>query len=156
MEVRKADLYDEKELTKLRLEYLEEEKTLEDAMKCRLMNALPDYFQEHLNRDLFVFLACDKDKIAGTVFLQVAYKPNSVSFPNGRIGIVLNVYVRREYRRKGIAGRMIADMLQEAKSMKLDYIELKATKMGEGLYRKIGFEENKESYLSMRYVWREE
>ena len=40
--------------------------------------------------------------------------------------------------------------------MKLDYIELKATKMGEGLYRKIGFEENKESYLSMRYVWREE
>jgi len=152
VEVRKASLRDEKELIALRIEYLEEEKQVEDRICMHLKRMLPLYFYEHLNRDLFIYLACEKEKIMGAVFLQIGYRPNSDSFPNGKIGTVLNVYVRKEYRRKNIATKMMEFMIQDAKSRKLDCLELKATRMGEEMYRKIGFEEEAEPYLRMKYL----
>lgn len=150
MEIRKADSFDENQVTKIRIEYLKEQEKLEDEMRKRLVRGLDFYWKEHLNRDLVAFLAYDQDKVIGSAFLQIVYKPNSPSFPNGKTGVVLNVYVIEAYRRKGIASKLITEVLEEAKRRNLDYVELKATKAGEELYRKCGFLEEQDCYLRMK------
>ena len=77
--------------------------------------------------------------------------PNS-NFPNGRIGDVLNVYVRSEYRRQGIAKALMELLIADAKAFKLDYIELKASADGYPLYKKLGFKDSVSSFRPMKLI----
>ena len=84
---RKADRNDIPMLTEARLAYLWTEfgEVSED-----IADALPRYFEAHLNRDLFACICTDEGRLAGTVFLLVTEKPPSPSFPGGRVVAVLN------------------------------------------------------------------
>ncbi len=70
----------------------------------------------------------------------------------GRTGTVLNVYTRPEFRRHGIAGRLMRLLLAEAAELKLDFVELKATDSGYSLYKSLGFEDVVTKYHNMKFV----
>lgn len=68
--------------------------------------------------------------------------------------MVLNVYTDKDYRRQGIAFRLMQMLTEHARQNGLDYIELKATQDGYPLYQKCGFSESTENYISMKYFLR--
>ena len=87
------------ELVNLRLAYLKEDfGHLDEKDVSSIESGLPDYFQRHLNQDLFVYTTIEDKKIVSCAFLLLVEKPMSPSFINGKTGIVLNVYTKPECR----------------------------------------------------------
>lgn len=149
----RASITDMDQLVKLRIEYLTED--FGDISKDQLIQInkkLPSYYHKHLNVDLFVYVCRADDDIVSCCFLCVTEKPSSPSFLNGKIGAVLNVYTKPEYRRKGIAGKLLKLLLSDSEKMGLDHVELKATDSGYNLYRSIGFEDVISKYHNMKFV----
>lgn len=153
MILNKADLNDIPELVRLRLEYLAEDHGGLSDKETELISAsLPDYFLRRLNKELFVYTARNEERIVSCCFLLVTEKPANPDFINGLTGTVLNVYTEKPFRRQGIAGKLINNMLKDAKDMGLDFVELKATEDGYPLYKKLGFADAVNKYRSMKYV----
>ena len=147
----KATTKDISVLTDLRLAYLQEDLgviTVDDLQK--LQASLPGYYENHLNRDLMVYVAREEDTIVSCAFLLIVEKPMSPSFPTGKTGTVLNVYTRPASRRKGYAKRLMEMMLEDARAQQLSVIELKATEDGYPLYRAVGFGDVTAKYHNMK------
>ena len=152
MTFERATADDIRELTALRIAYLQEDSGEMDAETLRAVEAgLPDYFARHLNGDLAAYVARADGKVAACAFLLVVEKPMSPAFITGRTGTVLNVYTRPEYRRKGCAKRLMRLLLRDASDMDLSFVELKATADGYGLYKSLGFADEVSKYHSMRW-----
>lgn len=130
---------------------LEEEDSVSEEEKAGLRERIKEYFDRNIDQDIVCYLAVDQERIVSAVFLVIIEKLANLSMQTGKIGFVCNVYTEPEYRRKGIAQKLIEWMLEESKSMDLSYVELKATKMGEPLYRKVGFEDEKSPFINMKY-----
>ena len=153
MNFEKAGIDQVDQLTNLRIAYLTEDHGhLTDEEKERITSSLPDYYKKHLNNDLFVYI-CTKDiEIVSCCFLLVTEKPANPDFLNGKTGTILNVYTKPEHRHHGYAKKLMELMLDDAEKMKLDFVELKATEDGYGLYKKIGFKDAVSKYHNMKYV----
>lgn len=141
------------QLVKLRILYLTEDHgTLSSEDTKRISDSLPDYYKKHLNKDLFVYICRNENEIVSCCFLLVTEKPANPDFINGKTGTVLNVYTKPEHRKKGYARKLIESMLADAKTMELDYVELKATEDGYSLYKDVGFDDIISKYHNMKYV----
>lgn len=131
------------ELIELRMAYLEAdfgELAPNDEASIRV--ALPSYFERHLERDLTAFVArAENGRIASVALLLVSEKPANPRFVNGHIGTVFNVYTVPEYRRRGLASKVMAELVAYARDEGLDLVELNATDEGYPLYRSLGFED---------------
>lgn len=153
MIIDKASDKDIEELVGLRLAYLQEDMgtVSEQDMQC-LQMTLPQYFRNHLNRDLLVYIAREAEEIVACAFLLIVEKPMSPAFLTGKTGTVLNVYTKPEYRKKGYARQLMNELLLEAKEKGLSVVELKATEDGYHLYKSIGFEDVVAKYHNMRFT----
>lgn len=149
----KTSIDDLDSLVKLRIEYLiEDYGDISKDQLTQISEKLPCYYRKHLNNDLFVYVCRDDDDIVSCCFLYIAEKPSNPTFINGKIGTVLNVYTKPEYRRKGLAGNLLKLLLSDSEKMELDYVELKATDSGYNLYKSIGFEDVISKYHNMKFV----
>lgn len=148
----KATVNDIDELVQMRLDYLTEDYgTLTDAQIIKIKSSLPDYYRTHINKDLLVYIARE-NIIVSCCFLLISEKPANPSFINGLTGSVLNVYTKPEYRKRGIAGKLMKQLIAEANEIGLDYIELKSTDEGYHLYKSIGFQDVESKYHNMKKV----
>ena len=146
----RAGLSDTSALTELRLAYLREDHgPMAAEEEAALRARLEAYFPAHLDRDLLAYAARDSE-IAACCLLLVTEKPPSPAFPHGKVGTVLNVYTRPEYRRRGLARRLMELLIRDAAAMGLDHLELKATEDGYPLYRSLGFAGDHSKYHSMK------
>lgn len=153
MQFSKAQIEHTKQLVQLRLDYLAEDHgSLSPQEYEQIASKLPEYYQKHLNSDLFVYICCDGAEIVSCVFLLVTEKPANPDFLNGKTGSLLNVYTKPEHRHKGYAKRLLEMMLEDARDMCLDFVELKATQDGYGLYKAVGFKDAVSKYHNMKYV----
>ena len=59
--------------------------------------------------------------------------------PSGWKAYIMNMYVKPEYRRQGIALKTLDLLVQDARAKGVDAITLEATRMGRPLYEKYGF-----------------
>ena len=64
------------------------------------------------------------------------------SHPTGKRAHMMNVYVKKDFRRKGLAKKMLELLIEEAKSRKVTEISLDATEKGRPLYESMGFSHN--------------
>ena len=149
---RQADVQDIDILVKLRLAYVEADYGAVDAeTKNTLRTQLEKYFPEHLGKDLFGFRCFDGDKAVSMVLLYIMDKPAFLTSMSGRTGTLLSVVTYPEYRKIGIAGKLVQMALDKAKQLGTDFVELQATADGEPLYRKIGFKDKESHYTPMIY-----
>lgn len=152
MEFKQATYEDIEQLVQMRMKYLEEDfKEMTDSQRESIGNQLPRYFSKHLGNDMVAFVAKEQNTIISTALLLIIEKPANPRFLTGEIGEVLSVYTVQEYRRKGIAGKLMQMLLSYAKERALDFVELKATQDGYPLYKQLGFKENQSSCVSMKY-----
>jgi len=152
IEVRIADLNDVSELVRLRLAYFAEEfGELPQEKLDAIRRQLPQYFQEHLNRDCYCFAAQEKDspKLCACAILCCTEKPANPHFPGGRCGYVLGVYTEQAFRGKGCATRMMQKLLEHSGTLGLDLVTLSASEMGRPIYEKLGFAVSRSVYTEM-------
>ena len=125
---RKAENEDIDNLVKLRLEYVKADYGGIDAeTETTLRAQLNEYFPAHLGNDIFGFFCFDGEKAVSMVILYIMDKPAFVTTPSGRTGTLLSVVTLPEYRRKGIAGKLVKMALEKAKQLGAEFVELQAT-----------------------------
>lgn len=146
-----ATAADADELIRLRLAYLADDfGELSDEQVAALPAELVRYFERHLERDLLVFAAREGGIIVACAWLLLVEKPPSPRFPHGRTGVLFNVYTMPEHRRRGLARRVMERLLEEARAMALDVVELHATDDGYPLYLSLGFADDSSTHKAMR------
>ena len=137
-----ATVSDILELIELRLAYLRADfGKLSEEDAATVAEELRPYLLSRVGRDLKVIVARDTDAgiICACAWLLLVDKPPSPRFPHGRTGVLFNVFTRKDYRRQGIAKRVMLDLLDEARELGLDVVELHATDDGYPLYCALGF-----------------
>ena len=157
LNIRKATKEDIDILIKLRIAYLTEDGgNLTPDEESKTTKQLREYFLKHLDNpnssDFIAALAEVDGKIAATAFLIISERPvNPRYFPTGKMGMLINVLTYPEYRRQGIATKLLELLIEEAKNENASFIELSATPMGKSVYEKLGFKEKSPSnYTEMR------
>lgn len=154
MVLRKAAIHDIDELLKIRLEYLDEDFSLTQEQTDKLVLQLPGYYKEHLEKDMLAYIAEENGVVVSSVFMIINERPANLSFITGKTGYILNVYTEPEYRRQGLAGKLLTMAIEEGKTRELSYLELAATKPGYPLYKKFGFEDTISDNKPMKFIYR--
>ncbi len=81
--------------------------------------------------------------VAGAGLWIIEWPPTPVDLSEER-GYILNVYTRPEYRRKGIARRLVQTILDFCREHDLHTLALHASKDGRDLYTTLGFQPTNE------------
>jgi len=112
-----------------------------------IINESRDYF---LNGDQVTVLALDGDVVAGCASMSFLRIMPTFSHPTGKRAHLMNVYTRSEYRRQGIARKMVNMLIDETWKRGATEISLDATKMGRPLYESLGFTNSTECMVLTR------
>ena len=64
---------------------------------------------------------------------------NTATFADGRHGVIVNVFTEPEWRRRGLAGMLLKQIIDWARDEKLDRLLLHASANGRALYERLGF-----------------
>ena len=150
--IHRANYSDIPSLTKIRLEFLQEEfgKINDDAMS-QLKESLPTYFEKNLNKNIFCYLEKENEEIVSCAFLLVVEKPANPMFLSGKTGTVFNVYTKPSHRMKGYAKDLMTALLSDASKMNLSTVDLLSTKSGYHLYKSLGFADIVSEYRPMEW-----
>lgn len=129
-------------LMQVRLEMLREVNGLppEYAFSEAFIAYSREYF---LNGRQTTILALDGGVIGCATICYMEMMP-TVSHPTGKRAHLMNVYTKPQYRRQGIALRMLRMLIREAQEQGVTEISLDATQQGRPLYSKCGFAESDE------------
>lgn len=115
---------------------------------AEFMEATKQYF---LHGDGTTALAIDDStgapQTVGNATLCYTNMLPTFSHPGGKRAHLMNVHVEKEFRRKGIARRMIELLVDEAKERGVTEISLDATDDGRKLYEAIGWHKNSEAMV---------
>ena len=120
----------------------------------KVVNELPaeyDFSEEFISTSRKYFktanqttiLAIDENVIGCATLCYMELMP-TFSHPTGKRAHLMNVYTNSQYRRKGIAYKMVQMLIKEAREKGVTEISLDATDLGRPLYKKLGFVESEE------------
>ena len=101
-----------------------------------MINESRDYF---LSGDHLTVLAIDGDDVIGCASMSFIRIMPTFDHPTGKRAHLMNVYTRNEYRRQGIARRMVQLLIEESWKAGVTEISLDATESGRPLYESLGF-----------------
>jgi GNAT superfamily N-acetyltransferase len=153
--VRRATQEDARRLAELRMNFQREMgEEAETDQHSMLMEATYRYFSEKLPNDGFVaWIAEAEGEIIGTSGLIFYQRPPSEHDLLGKEACILNMYTLPEWRGKGIASRLLQELLTYARQSGTRRIWLYATEDGKPVYEKAGFVAKKRKLLEMELTW---
>lgn len=100
--------------------------------------------QHILAGDYLAWVACAGDAIVGGAGLLLLDWPPAPDGDNSPRGYIYNVYTEPEYRRKGIAKRLMQTILDYCAEKHIKRVRLHASDAGRPLYELLGFEATNE------------
>lgn len=112
-----------------------------------LINYSREYF---LNGDQTTVLALDGQTVIGCASMSYMTIMPTFSHPTGKRAHLMNVYTNSNYRRQGIARRMVTMLIDDAWGKGATEISLDATESGRLLYESLGFKDSKECMVLVR------
>ena len=138
IEIKIATKEDIDYLMSIRLEMLKIVNNLSEDYEFsdKLINESRDYF---LNGDHITVLAVDGDVVIGCASMSFIRIMPTFAHPTGKRAHLMNVYTRYEYRRQGIAQKMVELLIEKTWERGATEISLDATVLGRPIYEKIGF-----------------
>lgn len=137
---RKADYDDIERLAEIRKIQLQDEGQKPDV---DMDDNLRGFFDEKMRSgDLIEWVAeDDHGGIIATAAILFMDFPPAFTNPIGRRGYITNMYTADEYRGRGIAGKLMQKLEEEAKDQGISMLVLHASVMGRKAYVKSGFKE---------------
>ena len=124
----------------MRINQLREEGAKEET---DLRPALLDHYTRHMADGTFVsWLAVDDGKIVGTSGMSFVEKPPYFGCPSGKIGLLSSMFTDPQYRRRGIARKLLSLVVEEARNYGCGTVQITASDMGVLLYTDFGFVKN--------------
>ena len=128
-------------LVSTRIEVLRAANRLDDSADMSSVAAQSRaYYREALSDGSHTgILAFDGDRFAGAGGVSYYRVMPTFHNPSGRCAYIMNMYVRPDYRRRGIATAILDLLVTEAREKGAGRIALEATEAGRPLYEKYGF-----------------
>ncbi len=109
------------------------------------------YFQTALVAESYLAWLAESDgSVVGGGGIVLAGWPGSPWDNQSRRAWILNMYVEKDYRRRGIARALMQQMLHWCRQQDLAIINLHASKQGRTLYESLGFKPTNEMRLTLR------
>lgn len=144
-----ADKQDIDQVMAIRLEMLLEVNNLSEQYQYAddFVSASREYF---LNGDQTTVLAIDDGKAIGCASICYINVMPTFSHPTGQRAHLMNVYTSKNYRKQGIAERMVNILIREAWDRGATEISLDTTEAGRPFYRKLGFTDSGECMVMTR------
>ncbi len=138
MEIIKTTNEQIEDLMNIRLEMLKEVNKLSDDYVYD--KSFVDNCRNHfLNGNQTTVLVYDNSKPVACATLCYINVMPTFDHPTGNRAHLMNVYVNKNFRRKGLAKKMIDLLVDEAKEKGVTEISLDATEAGKPLYSNCGF-----------------
>ena len=150
---RRATISDVPTLVDYRIRFLNElHSRVENDETEVVRKSLLRYFTKEIPTGDFIAWVAELDgKTVATSGLVVWQKPALYGgVESGRLGYLLNFYTIPSARGKGIATRLLNELIKEARLLGLRYLHLHASQYGESIYRKAGFTEPHMPELALR------
>ncbi|SDB13773.1 Ribosomal protein S18 acetylase RimI [Pseudobutyrivibrio sp. YE44] len=137
-------------LMSIRLEMLKVVNNLPEDYEFsdEIINESRDYF---LNGDQMTVLAIDGNAVIGCASMSFIRIMPTFGHPTGKRAHLMNVYTRPEYRRQGIAQKMVELLIEKTWEKGTTEISLDATTLGRPLYKKIGFIDSEECMVLTKH-----
>ena len=88
---------------------------------------------------VIVFIAVEEESIVSSCMACVYETAPLISCMNGKTAEILNVYTKEEYRRQGLARRLLEMLLDELKIMGVEKVVLEYRPDALALYESMGF-----------------
>jgi GNAT superfamily N-acetyltransferase len=131
-------------LADCRIRFLNELHSHQEDDETRVLRkSLLEYFTRAIPRNDFIGWVAERDgriiATSGMVVWQVPGRYGGVE--SGKLGYLLNFYTVPEARGRGIATRLLNELIGEARSLGLKHLHLHASKNGINVYRRAGFVE---------------
>ena len=129
------------ELVKLRIKVLRAANKLPYYVDMTIIeqHSYAYYKQGFQSNNFTVYLAYDRDQIIGCGGVSYFDIMPTFDFPNGKGAYIMNMYTEPEYRKKGIATKILDLLVKDSKEKDIHKIILEATDMGRSVYDKYGF-----------------
>lgn len=141
LKYKKATLKDIDILTKTRIEVLRAANQLsEDTDMSEVERQSYNYYQKSLRDGSHVaYLVFDGTRFVGAGAVSFYKVMPTYHNPSGNKAYIMNMYTNTDYRRNGIATKVLDKLIKESKNRGITAISLEATDMGRPLYEKYGF-----------------
>ncbi len=138
---KKATLEDLKLLTETRIRVLRAANKLADGVDMsEVREQSYEYYKKALGDDTHVaYLVFDGERFVGAGGVSFYQVMPTFHNPSGWKAYIMNMYTDPEYRRQGIAYKMLDLLVDESKERGITAISLEATQAGRPLYEKYGF-----------------
>ena len=138
---KKADLSDIDMLTETRIEVLRAANRLSaDVDMSEVRRELYAYYERALaNNTHTAYLVYDGNAVVGAGGVSFFQVMPTYHNPSGNKAYIMNMYTHPDYRRKGIAFKVLDMLVKECYARNITAISLEATDMGRPLYEKYGF-----------------
>lgn len=89
-------------------------------------------------------------RVVGGGGIAIVPWPGSPDFPSPRRGWILGIYTEPEFRRSGVARRIMETIIQWCRTEGFAYVSLHASLDGRQLYEKMGFRPTNEMRLYLK------
>lgn len=141
MEIKQATREDIDQIVAIRSEFLEiYEGDSFLKRKEEVQESIKKFMLEEMSKNaVYFYFAMDGDKIAGTSAINIQPIIPNAQCITGKNGYILNIYVRDDYRRQGLATKLLSKAVEKGVEEDCASISLHATEMGAFVYEKFGF-----------------
>ncbi len=100
------------------------------------------YYQRHIaDGTHYALVATFDGEECGCGSICVTDELPSPDNPSGRCAYLMNIYVRKAFRKHGVAHKIVESLLREAKRRNCGKIYLETTSDGKPVYASLGFED---------------
>ena len=114
-------------------------------MQDKLAAELRLYFSQHLSNHSYIcWFASAENKVVGIGGMKLNEFPGGFKNLTGKRGYIMNMYTLPDFRKKGICSTILQKLMDTAHEHDIHSFELHATKEGEPVYIKNGFEKHDE------------
>jgi GNAT superfamily N-acetyltransferase len=149
IQIRRASLNDVPTLVRFRSALFKEIGRLKGEEEKSFEKACEQFFTQYIPQDRFIsWIAEDNGNVvavSGLVFFQ---KPPSPGNLTGKVAYIMNMYTLTEWRKKGLASRLLQEIINFLNQERIISITLHTTEVAKSVYEKKGFipEDNEMKY----------
>jgi len=149
--IREASANDIPEILRQRRRMYEDIHHTESAVLDNVVSLSAAYLKTAIPEGSFrAWLAADADRVVAGGAVVISPWPAHPHDLDCRRATILNVYTDPDYRRRGIARRVMQTIINWCKRERFSRVTLHASDEGRRLYESLGFEASNEMRLNLR------